>query len=74
MGAMHFLNHTGHSTLEWDVADEASLIVAAAEFQSLSKTGYVPFKRDGKQQEAQRIDTFDPGADEILWLRPLQGG
>ena len=74
MGSMHFLNDTGHSSLEWDIADEASLIVAAAEFEALTKTGYVPFKREGKQQQTQRIDTFDPAADEILWLRPLQGG
>ena len=74
MGAMHFLNHTGHSTLEWDIADEASLIVAAAEFESLVKTGHVAFAREDKKQETQRIDTFDPAADEILWLRPLQGG
>ncbi|MGH2808243.1 MAG: hypothetical protein ACRDKT_13320 [Actinomycetota bacterium] len=74
MGAMHFLNETGHATLEWDAADDASLIVAGAEFETLTETGYVPFKRDDKQQQAQRIDTFDPTADEILWLRPLQGG
>lgn len=74
MGEMQFLNETGHSTLAWDATDEASIEVAEAEFDKLLHEGYVAFQREQKEKEAQRVDAFDPTADEILWLRPLRGG
>lgn len=74
MGEMQFLNETGHSTLEWDVADPASIEIAEAEFDKLLREGYVAFQREHKEPEAQRVDVFDPAADEILWTRPLRGG
>ena len=73
MGEMQFLNETGHSTLMWDAADPVTTEIAEAEFQKLLDEGYAAFQREhGK--EAQRVDNFDPTADEILWLRPLRGG
>jgi len=74
MGEMQFLNETGHSTLAWDVTDDASTGIAEAEFEKLLHEGYVAFQREHKDRAAQRVDSFDPTADEILWLRPLQGG
>ena len=74
MGEMQFLNETGHSTLEWAPTDQASVAIAEAEFDKLLHEGYVAFQREHKAKEARRVDTFDPIADEILWLRPLQGG
>jgi len=71
---MQFLNETGHSTLAWEATDEASLQIAEAEFDKLLHEGYVAFQREHRDKEARRVDTFDPVADEILWLRPLQGG
>ncbi len=74
MGEMQFLNKTGHTTLAWDTRDEPSLHVAEAEFEKLLHEGYVAFQREHKEKAARRVDRFDPTADEILWLRPLQGG
>lgn len=74
MGRMHLLDHTGHSTLEWDVADPASIEVAVAEFEAQLAKGLFPFQRNTPSAPAQRMDTFDPSAEEILWLSPLQGG
>ncbi len=74
MGEMQFLNDTGHSTLEWDIANAGSVEIAEAEFDKLLHEGYVAFQREHPGTEAQRTDTFDPTAEEILWLRPLQGG
>ena len=42
--------------------------------KSLLHEGYAAFQREHRDKEAQRVDTFDPTADEILWLRPLRGG
>ncbi len=74
MGAMHFLNETGHSTLAWETADPASIEIAEREFDKLLHEGYVAFQRDHHQVETQRVDVFDRDAEEILWLRPLRGG
>ena len=74
MGQMHLLNGTGHSTLEWDVAAPETLTIAEEEFTRMEKLGYHAFLRDHPESEAQRLDSFDPLANEILWLRPLQGG
>lgn len=74
MGEMQFLNETGHSTLAWSPTDEASTEIAEAEFEKLLHEGYVAFQREHREKEATRVDSFNPSADEILWLRPLQGG
>lgn len=74
VGEMQFLNETGHSTLEWSATDEASTEIAEAEFDKLLHEGYVAFQREHRDKQATRVDTFDPTADEILWLRPLRGG
>ena len=75
MGMMHLLNETGHSTLVWDETLPDTIEIAESEFEAMEHLGYVAFKRDRAQtQPAERIERFDPGADEILWLRPLQGG
>jgi len=74
VGEMQFLNKTGHSTLEWDVRDDESTSMAEAEFDKLLHEGYVAFQRERRDKDAQRVDSFDPAADEILWVRPLRGG
>jgi hypothetical protein len=74
MGEMQFLNVTGHSTLVWDPVDESSIGIAEAEFDKLLHEGFVAFQREHKDRAARRVETFDPSADEILWLRPLRGG
>ena len=75
MGRMHLLNETGHSTLVWDETAPDTIEIAESEFEAMEHLGYVAFKRNGgAEKPAERIDDFDPGAEEILWLRPLQGG
>ncbi len=74
MGMMHVLNRTGHQTLTWDEADVSSVEDALKEYAALREQGYVAFKKELGKEDVQRLDAFDPGADEILWLKPLRGG
>ena len=74
MGVMHVLNTTGHQSLTWDEADVSSVENAVKEYAALRNDGYVAFKKGSGKEDVQRIDSFEPDADEILWLRPLQGG
>lgn len=68
------LNQTGHQTLTWDEADVSSVENALKEYAALQEIGFVPFKKEPGKADAERLDGFDPGAEEIVWLRPLQGG
>ena len=75
MGTMMILNRTGHPAVEWDQGDPASVERARKEFRTLRRDGFVPFKcQAGDTSGALRIDEFDEKAEEIVWLRPLQGG
>ena len=74
MGVMHVLDRTGHQTLAWDEADVSSVENALKEYAALRDDGYVAFKKEPGNEDVERLDAFDPGAEEILWLRPLQGG
>ena len=74
MGQMHLLNGTGHSTLEWDVAEPETLKIADEEFTRLLDLGDHAFRREVAEAEAESLKEFDPLANEILWLRPLRGG
>jgi hypothetical protein len=66
-------DHTGHSTLQWAVGDATSVAAAHERFEALSAQCLKPFQRTAHQEYAP-MPAFDPTADEILWVRPLQGG
>lgn len=77
MGRMRILGPTGDTALDWDVDDAASVTEAAALFRQLAGVdSMVPFARfrDAASTDAELIDVFDADLDEILWVRPLQGG
>lgn len=73
MGTMAIPDHTGHRSVEWRPDDPQSLDEAEELFRSLREQRLVPFARTGLDDFAQ-ARRFDPSADEILWVRPLQGG
>jgi hypothetical protein len=73
MGTMAIPDHTGHREVRWTADDDASLAEAAAVFAELETARLVPFARTGLA-DFQQVRAFDPAADEILWVRPLQGG
>lgn len=75
MGQMLILDDTGHTTLAWDAQDEASVREVREEFDRLIARGYAAFERSGGETTFERrLETFDPAADEILWVRPIVGG
>jgi hypothetical protein len=66
-------DHTGHSTVQWEQRDVTSTALAADQFDALLAQRLRPFERVGPQQY-EPLHSFAPDADEILWVRPLQGG
>ena len=76
MGKMRILDETGDTTIEWTVDDDKALQRAEALFRQKLNARQMAFSRpaQGTVEDAERIFTFDPNAEEIIWVRPIQGG
>ena len=76
MPRMRILDHTGDTVVEWTVDDEEAVERAAAIFRQQINDRQLAFSRPahGTVEDAERIFTFDRNAEEILWVRPIQGG
>jgi hypothetical protein len=73
MGTMAIPDHTGHRSVDWRPEDPGSVTEAEALFRTLCEQRLVPFARTGLADFTQ-ARRFDAAADEIMWVRPLQGG
>ena len=74
MGVMRILDSRGDAKVLWDVSDDEALAKAANMFDELATNGKIAFERNASERAAARVDAFNPGADEIIWVRPIQGG
>ena len=76
MGKMRILDHTGDTTIEWTVDDDRALAYAEEVFRRQINHRQMAFSRPARAtvEDAERIFSFDPHAEEILWVRPIQGG
>ena len=76
MGKLIVLDHTGHTTVEWDPTVEKEAAEAAAQFAAIIGANYgiayTPVKETPGKYE--QIREFDPSAEEILIRGPLVGG
>jgi hypothetical protein len=73
MAKLRVLNHTGDTTLEWDVKKPASVEVVKAQFDEIIRQGYMAFRVDSPSS-GEVIRSFDPAAKEIIMTAPLVGG
>jgi hypothetical protein len=77
MGTMAIPDHTGHRSVAWHPDDATSIADAEQLFRSLTEQRLIPFARlrvPDRGADFEQIRSFDPEADEIMWVRPLQGG
>lgn len=76
MGTMRILDQTGDSVVEWDLQDTWAVQQAEAVFNDRLRARQLAFARPegATADEAERIFSFDPAAEEIIWVRPIQGG
>ena len=76
MGTMRILDHTGDTAVTWDLDDEAAVRAAAEIFEREAAASKMAFARPAGApvEQAERIKRFDPAAEEIIWVRPIQGG
>jgi hypothetical protein len=77
VGTIRILDSTGDTTVAWDLADNETVRAAEEIFERLLVTEKkIPFARPAgaKADDAVQIATFDPSAEEILFVRPITGG
>ncbi len=74
MGTMAIPDQTGHTAIEWRTDDHESCQRAEHVFAELLDQRLVPFARQPSSDDFSLTRAFDPQIDEIMWVRPLQGG
>jgi hypothetical protein len=67
------MDHTGDTRHQFDPADAAAVAEAERRFKELTGCGFTAAKRldDGKSEV---MKSFDPTAEETLFIPRLQGG
>lgn len=67
------MDHTGHTTAVFDKADKLSMEEAEKRFKDLTGSGFRAAEMsDGK--EGRLLKSFNPDAETVLFVPPLQGG
>ena len=76
MGTMRILDETGDTMVTWSLEDAAALERAGDLFEVELAKGNLAFSipPGGRDRDAARVTRFDPGADEIVWVRSVAGG
>jgi len=77
LGTIRILDRSGDTAVTWDLADDDTVRTAEALFERLFRTEKkIPFARHAGAPagDAVQITTFDPSAEEILFVRPIAGG
>lgn len=76
MGVMRVIDRTGDSRVAWKVGDATSVDRAREIFDRLLGERQLAFARSARAPAttAERIWSFEPAAEEIIWVRPVAGG
>jgi hypothetical protein len=73
MAKQHVMDRSGHTTFEFDPNKSQEVAEAMERFTALVKDGHTPATRKGEGD--YRVNrTFDPNADETVFVSPMQGG
>lgn len=67
------MDHTGHSEHVFDKANKVSLAEAEERFNALIKKGYRAARTVSEGQH-ELIRSFDPNAEQTLFIPHLKGG
>lgn len=78
MGKLKVMDGNGHTEVEWDVNDPASVEKARTVFQHKILAGYhayavAPINGAGERKGAM-IKEFDPEAERVVIAPPMAGG
>jgi hypothetical protein len=73
MATQIVMDHTGDTRYEFDLTDVGAVAEAEERFRNLTGAGFTAAKRleDGKSEV---VKSFDPTAEDTLFIPRLQGG
>jgi hypothetical protein len=71
---MQVLDRTGHTTLTWSADSEEETRVAREAFNRMTEKGYRAFRVRRLGRQGERMDVFDPDAEEMILVPHLAGG
>jgi len=71
---MEVLDPTGHTRTTWDSDSPAEVAAARSHFDELTGKGFKAFrvKKDGSEGEPMK--KFDPEAEKMILVPPVEGG
>jgi type IV secretory pathway VirJ component len=72
--AMHIMDETGDTKVIWDSENKDEVDAARAQFDALTKKGYLAFKVDKKGEKSEAMRRFDPEAEKIILSPPMTPG
>ena len=73
MHVMEVLDHTGHTSINWDPDNPAEVETARQAFERMTREGYRAFTA-GNGKPGRRLDAFDPEIGEMTLIPHLRGG
>jgi len=71
---MEILDPSGHTTTAWDPNNAAEVAAARAMFDAMTAKNYRAFHVGRRGQQAARMDTFDPAAEQMILVPQVAGG
>ncbi len=74
-GLMSTLDRSGDHRIMWDRGNEDEVAAARRSFDDLLAKGYLAYEPTGKRgEQGSQVRRFDPEAERIILVKPLQGG
>lgn len=74
-GEMAIMGKEGDTKIMWDKSKRVEVDNAKATFERLVKEGYSVFRVAGKEgDKGEQIREFDPDAERLIFVPPLQAG
>ena len=69
IGVMRILSQNGDDRVIWDRRDKGQVKEAMKKFLDFIKRGFTAYVVGGDGKKGHKIDTFDPGLEEILMAK-----
>lgn len=73
---MRILDSSGDTVVQWSELDDRAVLEASRTFDAQRKLRRMAFARlkGAAPTESVKISSFDPSAEEIIFVRPIAGG
>jgi hypothetical protein len=69
------LDQTGDTKVMWSKDNPDEVDAAEAQFKTLTRKGYTAYRATGKDgKKGEQIREFDPDAERIILVPPVQAG